>query len=75
MTTTPAARRQVLAILSDHELHSWGEINRTVALTHGVPQKDVTSLLRHMVRTSEVERYNPGDREPCVRLPGGGGES
>jgi hypothetical protein len=71
MTATDAARRQVLAILSDHELHSWGAINRTVAQTYGIPQKDVTSLLRNLVRTGEIVRDNPSDREPTVRLAGG----
>ena len=72
MTTTAAARRQILAILADGRPHIWGEVNRTVALTHRIRQKDVSSLLRHLIRTGEIERDNPGDREPSVRLPGSG---
>jgi hypothetical protein len=71
MTNTAAARRQVLAILSDGQPHVWGEINRTVALTHRIRQKDVSSLLRHLIRTGEIVRDNPGDREPTVRMSGG----
>jgi hypothetical protein len=67
---TAAARRQVLAILSDGQSHIWGDINRSVSLTHGIPQKDVSSVLRHLVRTGEIVRDNPGDREPTFRLPG-----
>lgn len=72
MTTNAAARRQVLAILSDGQAHIWGDINRVVSMVHKIPQKDVSSLLRHLCRTGEIVRDNPGDREPSVRLPGGG---
>jgi hypothetical protein len=71
MTTTAPARKQILAILADGRSHGWGEINRAVALTHKIRQKDVSSLLRHLVRTGEIVRDNPGDREPTLRLPGG----
>jgi hypothetical protein len=72
MTTTAAARRQIEAILADGRPRSWCEIQRIVALTHAIPQKSVSSLLRDLVATGEVVRDNPGDREPTVRLQGSG---
>lgn len=71
MTSTDAARKQILTILADGQPHPWGDIGRAVALTHGISQKAVSSLLRHLHHTGEIIRDNPGDREQTVRLPGG----
>jgi predicted transcriptional regulator len=68
-----AGRRQVLAILSDHRNHTWSDVTAAVAMTHRISQKDVSGLLRHLVRTGEIVRHNPGDREPTVRLGSVGG--
>ena len=40
---TAAARRQIISILSDGQPHEWGNMSRTVARTHAIPQKDVSS--------------------------------
>ncbi len=72
----PDPRRQILAILSDHRSHVWSDITRAVALVHGIPQKGVSSLLREMIASGEIERDNLGGRGHAVRLvAGSSGES
>jgi hypothetical protein len=65
-----AARRQVFSILSDHEPHKWGDVNRSVALTHRIAQRAVSQILRDLIRTGTVFLDGAPGQEPSVRLPG-----
>jgi hypothetical protein len=71
VTDADAATRQILSTVSDGQPHQWCAVQRLVARTHGIELKDVTSILRHMVRTGQIERIHDGIHEPTVRLPGG----
>lgn len=67
------ARAQIMEILSDGHPHEWCAIQRVVSVTHSIPQKAVSAILRELVAAGVIARANPDEqREPTVALASGG---